>query len=59
MASKIQHDHSLFAVQGGDTKPFDVGRDAIMLNAWLRRPGGSPADVARKSRSRELLGDVA
>jgi hypothetical protein len=30
-----------------------------MFDAWLRRPGGSPADVARKSRLKELLGDVA
>ena len=30
-----------------------------MFDTWLRRPGGSPADVARKSRLKELLGDVA
>ncbi len=30
-----------------------------MFDAWLRRPGGSPADVARKSRLKELLGDMA
>jgi len=30
-----------------------------MFDAWLRRPGGSPADVARKNRLKELLGDVA
>ena len=29
-----------------------------MFDAWLRRPGGSPADVARKSRLKELLGEV-
>ena len=29
-----------------------------MFDAWLRRPGGSPADVARKNRLKELLGDV-
>jgi hypothetical protein len=29
-----------------------------MFNAWLRRPGGSPADVARKSRLKELLGEL-
>jgi hypothetical protein len=30
-----------------------------MFDAWLRRTGGSPADVARKSRLKGLLGDVA
>jgi hypothetical protein len=30
-----------------------------MFDAWLLRPGGSPADVARKSKLRRLLGDVA
>jgi len=30
-----------------------------MFDAWLRRPGGSPADVARKSKLKGLLGDVA
>ena len=30
-----------------------------MFDAWLRRPGGSPADGARKNRLKELLGDVA
>jgi len=30
-----------------------------MFDAWLRRPGGSPADVARKSKLKELLGEVA
>jgi len=30
-----------------------------MFDAWLRRPGGSPADVALKTRVREVLGDVA
>ena len=30
-----------------------------MFGAWLRRPGGSPADVARKGRLKEILGDVA
>jgi hypothetical protein len=30
-----------------------------MFDAWLRRPGGSPADVARKGRLKELLGVVA
>jgi hypothetical protein len=30
-----------------------------MFDAWLRRPGGSPADVVRKNRLKELLGDVA
>jgi hypothetical protein len=25
----------------------------------LRRPGGSPADVSRKNRLKELLGDAA
>ena len=29
-----------------------------MFDAWLRRPGGSPADVARKNRLKEVLGDV-
>ncbi|HEV3331089.1 MAG TPA: hypothetical protein VG096_08925 [Bryobacteraceae bacterium] len=29
-----------------------------MFDAWLRRPGGSPADVALKTRLKELLGDV-
>ena len=29
-----------------------------MFDAWLRRPGGSPADVARKSKLKGLLGDV-
>lgn len=29
-----------------------------MFDAWMRRPGGSPADVARKNRLKELLGDV-
>jgi hypothetical protein len=27
-----------------------------MFDAWLRRPGGSPADVLRKNRLKELLG---
>ena len=30
-----------------------------MFDAWLQRPGGSPADVARKNRLKEILGDVA
>jgi hypothetical protein len=30
-----------------------------IFDAWLRRPGGSPADVARKNRLKELLDDVA
>ena len=30
-----------------------------MFDAWLRRPGGSPADVARKNRLKGLLGDAA
>ena len=30
-----------------------------IFDAWLRRSGGSPADVARKSRLKELLGEVA
>jgi hypothetical protein len=30
-----------------------------MFDAWLRRPGGSPADVARKNKLKSLLGDVA
>jgi hypothetical protein len=30
-----------------------------MFDVWLRRPGGSPADVARKSELKGLLGDVA
>ena len=30
-----------------------------MFDAWLRRPGGSPADVALKSRLKGLLGGVA
>ena len=30
-----------------------------MFDAWLQRPGGSPADVARKHRLKGLLGDVA
>lgn len=29
------------------------------FDAWLRRPGGSPADVALKTRLKGLLGDVA
>ena len=29
-----------------------------MFDIWLRRPGGSPADVARKSRLKELLGGI-
>ena len=29
-----------------------------MFDKWLRRPGGSPADVALKARLREILGDV-
>jgi|SRR5215469_10011982 len=28
------------------------------FDEWLRRPGGSPADVALKTRLKELLGDV-
>jgi hypothetical protein len=28
------------------------------FDAWLRRPGGSPAEVALKTRLKELLGDV-
>jgi hypothetical protein len=30
-----------------------------MFDTWLRRPGGSPADVALKNRLKGLLGDVA
>jgi hypothetical protein len=31
-----------------------------MFDAWLkRRPGGSPADVVRKNRLKELLGALA
>ena len=30
-----------------------------MFDKWLRRPGGSPADVALKSRLKKLLGEVA
>jgi hypothetical protein len=30
-----------------------------MFDAWLRRPGGSPADVSRKNRLKQLLGVVA
>jgi hypothetical protein len=33
-----------------DPEPFD---------AWLGRPGGSPANVALKTRLKGLLGDVA
>jgi hypothetical protein len=29
------------------------------FDAWLRRPGGSPADVALKNKLKALLGDVA
>jgi hypothetical protein len=29
-----------------------------MFDAWLRRPGGSPADVARKNRPKGRLGDA-
>ena len=29
-----------------------------MFDAWLRRTGGSPADVALKTRLKGLLGDV-
>jgi hypothetical protein len=28
------------------------------FDKWLRRPGGSPADVALNARLKELLGDV-
>jgi hypothetical protein len=28
------------------------------FDAWLRRPGGSPADVALKTRLKGLLGDA-
>ena len=30
-----------------------------IFDAWLRRPGGSPADVALKTKLKEILGDVA
>jgi hypothetical protein len=30
-----------------------------IFDAWLRRPGGSPADVALRTRLKELLGIVA
>jgi hypothetical protein len=29
-----------------------------MFDAWLRRPGGSPAEVARKHRLKQLLAFV-
>ena len=29
-----------------------------MFDIWLRRPGGSPADVARKHRLKQLLGGI-
>ena len=29
-----------------------------MFDAWLRRPGGSPADVGLKTRLKDLLGDM-
>ena len=28
-----------------------------MFNSWLRRPGGSPADVALKAKLKDLLGN--
>ena len=28
-----------------------------VFDAWLRRPGGSPADVSLKGRLKKLLGD--
>ena len=30
-----------------------------MFDNWLRRPGGSPADVALKTRLKGLLGELA
>ena len=30
-----------------------------IFDAWLRRPGRSPADVALKTKLKEILGDVA
>jgi hypothetical protein len=30
-----------------------------MFDGWLRRPAGSPADMAIKTRLKEILGDVA
>jgi len=30
-----------------------------MFDSWLRRPGGSPADVALKTRLKGLLGELA
>ena len=30
-----------------------------LFDAWLQRPGGSPADVALKTRLKEILGGVA
>ena len=29
------------------------------FDAWLRRPGGSPADVALKTKLQRLLGEIA
>ena len=29
-----------------------------MFDAWLQKPGKSPADVVRKNRLKELLWDV-
>ena len=29
-----------------------------IFDAWLHRPGGSPADVALRTRLKEILGDV-
>jgi hypothetical protein len=30
-----------------------------MFDAWLRRSAGSPADMALKTKLKEILGDVA
>jgi hypothetical protein len=29
------------------------------FDAWLRRPGGSPADMALKAKLKEILGDAS
>jgi len=37
--------------------PYRLTRN--MFDAWLCRPGGSPADVALKTKLKGILGDVA
>jgi hypothetical protein len=43
----------------GAKHPTPADQEHVRFDAWLKKPGKSPADVIGKSRLKELLGDVA